>query len=581
MSSQPDAAAGGHEAKASDAAAGTAAPQSEPKDAQAPPQGSFLRPSEIMGPDIVYRLYRGITASIHGKLHHVWVDFTTVQLRWARCDVPAMPGDDASLLNLSQCRAFTLCDDAQRASEMTLEVYDGGIGAIAPLGNTAAAAGNSNSTQPSSILTAVGRPDQLWAYKDALNLLFKSRDEEGKAVLEFIQQRLFQYLWRRQGALRSEQELFDGQAVLAFNLDPKGGVAYLRSKLNKCSDSQVGEWLAGIAHNKGGIDPTLLGNYFSRLDAIEVTKTFISLFDFAGLDIVPALRRLFDTFKPGGESQVITRILEFFAETYFNQWKEKQGEVEPVVSYRNSDSVLQVAVSLIMLNTGLHVLPVKIRAGKRRSTGCMVPWQPPPRQPTIMTVEQYISNTRNVVDQDEVPEAALRSWYDTVRDDEISVEPMPRLAFSTLPVQPDIEGWLIMVLGPQTRRRAWAVLALQRLYFFSDRGSELEPSDVIDLRDMCACSVPRDSQARDRLKSELRGGLLSCRQPPPEDLSDLIERSFQIWYKRGRQPSTGGKSEGSANGLIELSHAGARERLTIAAEAPDLMEKWVSLISFN
>merc|ERR1712187_28688 len=91
-----------------------------------------------------------------------------------------------------------------------------------------------------------------------------------------------------------------------------------------------------------------------------------------------------------------------------------------------------------------------------------------------MTVEEYIENTRRVVGPGEVPEEALRSWYEAVKQSEISVEPLPRVSFAKLPVQPDIEGWLVAVLGSQTQQRFWAVLALRRMYLFSD-ASEVEP----------------------------------------------------------------------------------------------------------
>ncbi len=38
------------------------------------------------------------------------------------------------------------------------------------------------------------------------------------------------------------------------------------------TDAEVGEWLADMATQKRGIDPSLLGNYFSRRDTLEVTS---------------------------------------------------------------------------------------------------------------------------------------------------------------------------------------------------------------------------------------------------------------------------------------------------------------------
>ncbi|CAE7225040.1 MRL1 [Symbiodinium natans] len=134
----------------------------------------------------------------------------------------------------------------------------------------------------------------MQGFAEALENLLASRDKEGKNKLEFIQRSLFQYLWRHQGvrlAENSEQALYEAQAVLAFNLDPKEGVKYLKGKLGKSTAVEVGQWLAQMSTVNGGLDPTLLGNYFSRRDALEVFKEFVFCLDFAGMNLVVALRK--------------------------------------------------------------------------------------------------------------------------------------------------------------------------------------------------------------------------------------------------------------------------------------------------
>jgi len=548
-----------------------AAPQVSADDARSP----AVRPS--INPPEVYSLYRGFTGTF-GTLNEqscrIWVEFSTGELGelcWAWRDLPARSSSRISLLHLSGCR----CDLSSKAR---LDIHYA-VPTAMKRGRGGCLEGDGERRQ---VLQVFGGAQALQEFSEALSSLIKSRDEEGKTVLEFIRRRLFQYLWVRQGCLRSEEGLLEAQAVLAFNLDPKDGVQYLREKLGKSTDAEVGEWLAVMSFNKGGIDPTLLGNYFSRLDTIEVTKTFIAKLSFDGLDIVCALRRLFDTFKPGGESQVITRILEFFAETYLRQWESRRHEVLPLVHYGSSDSVLQVAVSLIMLNTGLHVLPKKT-AKKRFSKK---------HASAVMTVEEYIRNTSSCVSLEEVPEQALRIWYEVVRETAISVEPMPRVPFSTLPVQPDIEGWLIAVLAPRVRRRFWAVLALQRLYLFSDRSEDIEPSDTLDLKDFTVCCIARDRPARERLRKE-QGGLWlgGCLAAKPEDLPEMPFRSFELCRREPAQaarpeaarPSTtsvqrtmSSRSEGAA---VQMKKGKLRTSLVMVAETPDFMERWVNLIS--
>lgn len=50
-----------------------------------------------------------------------------------------------------------------------------------------------------------------------------------------------------------------------------------------------------------------------------------------------------------------------------------------------------------------------------------------------------------------------------------------------------------MLVGPSDLRRFWAVLALQRLYLFSDN-SDVDPADACDLKDAQAVKVADDAR---------------------------------------------------------------------------------------
>jgi len=465
-----------------------------------------------------------------------------LQLCWAGYDLPARPYDRMSLLDITKCECETFSKDD--GPEWTrVEIH----------GDT------SVGSRPPEPLSIIGPPGSLQAFGEALQQLIESRETEGQKGLEFIQKRLFQYLWMNHGHSRTETELIEAEAVLAFNIDPKGeGVPYLKAKLNMKTEHEIGQWLALMATQKGGLSPTMLGEYFSRRDTLEIFRAFVRCTDFGRYDIVVALRKLFDTFKPGGEGQVITRILEYFAEAYFDQWKACEANVEPRVAYDNPDSVLSVAVSLIMLNTGLHVATKKV--GKK----ACVP----------MTIEQYISNTRGVVKEEEVPDAALRVWFDAVSGEEISVEPLPRAAFSQLPVQPRIEGWLIAVMNSQTQVRLWVVLALQRMYLFQD-SSDAEPGDAIDLKDISVRGVDEDEGSKERFAADLRkksgGPLCQCfggrDRSFVSEIQDAEGRAFELSQQATDRPTI----------LSKLSKS--RFRLVFVAEDPNLMSKWVSLIA--
>lgn len=515
--------------------------------------GYVLEPPESIDAAVVYKLYRGATGEVNGQAQRVWVDFPSLHLSWAPYDTPAQKQCRLSLLDVASCTATSASSGKGHGDVLCMELWG-----HPPVRSTREAERTGSSygiCQRDTLLLAVeATAYAMQGFAESLENLLASRDKEGKSKLEFIQRSLFQYLWRHQGvrlAENSEQALYEAQAVLAFNLDPKEGVKYLKGKLGKSSSLEVGQWLAQMSTVNGGLDPTLLGNYFSRRDSLEVFREFVCCLDFAGMNLVVALRKLFDTFKPGGESQVINRILELFADAYFLQWSKNKDKSIPETAYAAADSVLATAFSLIMLNTSLHVASKK--AGKSPSAS--------------MTATEFVENTRRVVSEEEVPAAALRQFYADVKKAEISMQPMPRVAFSRLPVQPDIEGWLIVLLGAEDQRRFWAVLALQRLYLFSDN-SDVDPADACDLKDASAGKILDDADAMERYQMLQGRGKGKCFCFPRSGRGlvdpDMERRAFAVNQKS------------DATWLSQLGHPSSQ--LILVAESSDLMEKWVSLI---
>eukprot|EP00929_Paragymnodinium_shiwhaense_P037196 TRINITY_DN19860_c0_g1_i3.p1 TRINITY_DN19860_c0_g1~~TRINITY_DN19860_c0_g1_i3.p1 ORF type:complete len:936 (-),score=220.48 TRINITY_DN19860_c0_g1_i3:76-2883(-) len=508
-----------------------------------------IKPPEMLTSNEIYKLYRGATGSVEGQIGkcRIWVDFTTLELCLAFRDLPATANNRVPLMGVTWCSCASLEADFQ------VDIYEKRTipQRVAKLEEPV----RGKDTPTVSISGA----NSLKEFAEALTQLLQSRDTEGPGVLKFIQRRLSQYLWRNQRVALSAEALYEAQAVIDFNLKPKDGIKYLCSKLSKSTDDEIGEWLAEVCREKGGLDASMLGEYFSKKDTIPIFWAFVRRIDFRGLDILGALRQLFDTFKPGGEGQVITRILESFSESYFQQWKKEAEITEPQTAYKDADSVLQVAVSLIMLNTGVHIAPQKTKKG------CAG---------VAMSVEQYISNTRLVVPEEEVPDAALTKWYDEVSQQQISVEPMPRQPFSKLPVQPDVEGWLIIILEPMMQVRYWAVLVLGRLYLFTDTSGEADPEDIIDLKDVTVQHVKGNDSARKRFEADLLGSrCLPCcggRAQHSEFVQELLsaeDRALEI-----RQISSGGSPS-----LLKNSVKRPRSRLSLVAESMDLAEKWTNL----
>lgn len=505
---------------------------------------------ELIDSAEVYRLYRGACGA-EGDIQErcrIWVDFTRLQIAVAEYNTPASPANCISLLDITWCHCDALDQDSSWLYRIDVFSRSPPKGGASP----------TRQTRPEPMqkprISVAGSSTTLQEFGLALQKLLKSRDNEGHGRLYFIQKRLFQYLWRSVQLSVSEDRLVEAQAVLAFNLNPKEGIAYLKRKLKKDTDDEIGEWLSQVCTERGGLDPTMLGDYFSRRDTLQIFWSFVSRIDFSKQDLVSALRQLFDTFKPGGEGQVITRILEYFAESYFLQWQKQADSASSLTNYKSSDTVFQVAVSLIMLNTGLHVASKKL---KKANTAAM-------------TLEEYISNTRRLVSEEEVPNEALRTWFEDISCTEISVEPMPRTPFSKLPVQPNIEGWLIAVMEGARRLRFWAVLVLQRIYLFSDSQGDVDPEDVIDLKDVAVAALAEDSAAKKRYTNHLSHKPCCCaaRRPPAPWQLEATSRALEISQRSPGPPA-----------ILTKSSPTPLRRLVLVAESQDLADKWVHMIS--
>ncbi|CAD7922535.1 unnamed protein product [Amoebophrya sp. A120] len=331
-------------------------------------------------------------------------------------------------------------------------------------------------------------------------------DTDQHAILH-LQRNMFQYLWRFNAAAMTPDQLFSAQAVLAFNLDPKDGIAYLKDKVLRQSDVEprrVGEWIADMsAAGKGGIDPSILGRFFSRKDSLDIYVGFVEAVDFRGLSIVQAMRKLFDCFKPGGEGQVIDRIINHFSESYYRQTKLPVDPDRPPTlpnttdnfpEWKSADSPYGFGFAIIMLNTDLHVMGRMI-GNKAKSSN--------DKGFSGMSVSQFIVNSRTILQPEEASDQFLTNVYEDIKASEIQLRPLPQAPLSSLPVAPDIEGWLTVLLQVNPRgvhiQRYWCVLAIQRLYIFSDKyhGLGLYPRLCLDVKAIRANTVsdPESFQA--------------------------------------------------------------------------------------
>lgn len=79
----------------------------------------------------------------------------------------------------------------------------------------------------------------------------------------------------------------------------------------------------------------------------SVMYAYVDLFNFAGMNIVQALRQLLTKFRLAGEAQKIDRIMEKFASRYC--------ECNPSLTiFASADTAYVLSYSIIMLTTDLH-----------------------------------------------------------------------------------------------------------------------------------------------------------------------------------------------------------------------------------
>merc|ERR1712061_666365 len=137
----------------------------------------------------------------------VWVEFPQLQLCWAKYDAPAKAYDRVSLLDVSRCEfqpfAHEACeDDGEQWTR--LDVF-----ADNPVGARDGPPVSIAAPKDGPVLSIAGRTGAVQDFGEALRQLMTSRDVEGQRGLEFIQKKLFQYLWKHQGTTRSAEEYYE------------------------------------------------------------------------------------------------------------------------------------------------------------------------------------------------------------------------------------------------------------------------------------------------------------------------------------------------------------------------------------
>jgi brefeldin A-inhibited guanine nucleotide-exchange protein len=167
------------------------------------------------------------------------------------------------------------------------------------------------------------------------------------------------------------QALSEGGYV---DVNDASSVAALFQSNKSCSKLHVGEYI-GDHHT------------FNKL----VMSAYIDLFDFRGLDLVAAMRRLLAAFQLPGEAQKIDRIIEKFAERYC--------ACNPSV-FASADTAYVLGYSLIMLSTDAHNPQVKKKMSK----------------------QEFLKNNRGINDGASLDDSYMSSLYDAIVGEAFKME---------------------------------------------------------------------------------------------------------------------------------------------------------------
>ncbi|KAL7141011.1 hypothetical protein ABFS83_08G025900 [Erythranthe nasuta] len=178
-----------------------------------------------------------------------------------------------------------------------------------------------------------------------------------------------------------------------FNRDPKKGLEFLQG-LHLLPDKLDPRSVACVFRYTMGLDKNLIGDFLGGHDefSVLVLHEFSRTFDFQDMNLDTALRIFLETFRLPGESQKIQRVVEAFAESYFEQSSD---------ILVNKDAALLLSYSLILLNTDQHNSQVKKK----------------------MSEEDFIRNNRNINGGNDLPRDFLSELYHSISENEIRMVP--------------------------------------------------------------------------------------------------------------------------------------------------------------
>ncbi|KAG3093438.1 hypothetical protein PI124_g16700 [Phytophthora idaei] len=196
---------------------------------------------------------------------------------------------------------------------------------------------------------------------------------------------------------KRQEEMATG--ILKFNVKPSAGIAYLvaHGHMGEGSPRDVAQFLH--SHNDK-LDKTMVGDYlgngvhYQGGFCVKVLHEYVDMMDFTGLEIDVAIRHFLAGFRLPGESQKIDRMMEKFAERFFNSC--------PPGLFPSADTAFILAFSIIMLQTDLH--------------------NPSIAEEKKMDKSGFLRNNRGINDGKDLPEDYMGAIFDRIKATPISLK---------------------------------------------------------------------------------------------------------------------------------------------------------------
>jgi len=216
------------------------------------------------------------------------------------------------------------------------------------------------------------------------------------------------------------------------------------------SPAEIAEFL----HNNEQINKQAIGELLGEEEFHDIRRSFADYMHFEGMEFDQALRAYLCTFRLPGEAQKIDRLMECFADRYY-QSSQRANEI-----FANKDACFILAFAVIMLNTDAH--------------------NPAIKKQNKMTKAQFISNNRGINDGQDVDREYLEKIYDGILK-----EPFKMNAENSIFTNADKKGFLTKQGGRvKTWKKRWFVLTNNNLYYFRSPDDEKNPLGWIPLENL-------------------------------------------------------------------------------------------------